>query len=119
MSFRRACGELKPLSGHALSNNTLHLCSGITNGADWYPVVGGMQDWNYMNSNTFEITVEVSCCKFPPAKKLEQFWKDNKQSLMKYMGMVHTGVTGFVTDEEGKGIFSTSSTHTTLSLYPH
>nr|XP_054749275.1 carboxypeptidase D-like [Lytechinus pictus] len=77
---------------------------GITNGAKWYLVDGGMQDWNYVNTNTMEITVEMSCVKFPLTADLPQYWNDNKMSLLSFMHEVHRGIHGFVLDRAGKGI---------------
>lgn len=77
---------------------------GITNGADWYSVDGGMQDYNYLNSNCFEITIEQGCVKFPEANKLERIWFDNKDALLAYIEEVHKGVKGFVKDTSGVGI---------------
>ncbi|XP_031560239.1 carboxypeptidase D-like [Actinia tenebrosa] len=108
-------------SVYARAHPTMHLgkpaCSddpsemfpgGITNGAQWYPVAGGMQDFNYLKSNAFEITVEVSCCKFPRADKLKGFWEANKPALLAYLDQVHTGIKGFVKGEKGQPLSGAS-----------
>ena len=45
------------------------------------------------------MTLELSCCKYPPAGELPRFWEDNKGSLMQFIGEAHRGVRGFVKDE--------------------
>lgn len=72
--------------------------NGITNGADWYPVEGGMQDFNYMFAGTMEVLVEVSCCKYPPRKELLIHWNDNRRSLLAYTKQALKGIKGFVRD---------------------
>uniref|UniRef100_A0A8D1ZHG8 Peptidase M14 domain-containing protein n=1 Tax=Sus scrofa TaxID=9823 RepID=A0A8D1ZHG8_PIG len=73
--------------------------SGIVNGYFWYPLKGGMQDYNYIWAQCFEITLELSCCKYPREEKLPGFWNDNKDSLLEYMKQVHIGVKGQVFDQ--------------------
>lgn len=50
-----------------------------------------MQDYNYVWGQCFEITLELSCCKYPPADQLEKFWRDNKVALIEYIKQVHLG----------------------------
>merc|ERR1712020_136072 len=73
--------------------------NGTTNGAAWYPLTGGMQDYNYIWHGRMEVTIELSCCKFPPASEMQQFWEDNRKSLLRFLGEAHRGVKGFVKDE--------------------
>ena len=83
--------------GNGLCNSD-NFANGITNGAQWYIVKGGMQDYNYLFSNTFELTIELSCCKYPLEDSLSMEWRKNKKSLVKYLQSVHMGIKGMVWD---------------------
>ncbi|KAJ8373499.1 hypothetical protein SKAU_G00040790 [Synaphobranchus kaupii] len=74
---------------------------GITNGFYWYPLSGGMQDYNYVWGQCLEITLELSCCKYPPESDLPGLWAANKPALLAYMQQVHLGVKGQVLDWAG------------------
>ncbi|XP_037136366.1 carboxypeptidase M isoform X2 [Syngnathus acus] len=77
---------------------------GITNGYQWYPLSGGMQDYNYVWAQCLEVTLEVSCCKFPPARELVPLWADNRRSLLAFIRQVHLGVKGRVLDGSGVAV---------------
>lgn len=57
-------------------------------GLNRYPVCGGMQDFNYLASNAFELTLELGCRKFPPGKDLANLWNGNKNALINFMWQV-------------------------------
>lgn len=63
-----------------------------------------MQDFNYVHSNAFEITMELTCCKFPPASTLLNEWDINEEALYKYIEATHMGIRGIVKDTNGKPI---------------
>ena len=70
---------------------------GITNGAEWYEAEGVMQDFNYHFSNCVELTLELSCCKHPPASQLPREWEHNREALLSYLEAAQAGVRGVVT----------------------
>ena len=47
-----------------------------------------MQDFNYVHSNCFEVTIELSCCKYPRGPALPLLWQQNKDALLSYMEQV-------------------------------
>ena len=77
---------------------------GITNGAKWYSVSGGMQDYNYLHSNNFEITIEMGCYKFPPQNRLQTYWDANKVPLLSIAMEIFKGVKGVVRNSVGKPV---------------
>ena len=73
---------------------------GVTNGAEWYAISGGMQDWAYAWYGTFEVTLEISVFGWPSPAELPTFWSDNQESMLSYLERVREGVRGLVTDAE-------------------
>lgn len=71
---------------------------GITNGAAWYAITGGMQDWNYRYAGCMEVTIELSNTKWPAGSSLPAYWADNEAAMFAYLEAVHLGVRGLVTD---------------------
>ena len=72
--------------------------SGITNGADWYTIGGGRQD--YMNGyrQCREVTVECSNTKNPSASQLPNFWNYNHNAMLALLEQCLNGIHGVVKD---------------------
>ncbi|CAI8604315.1 unnamed protein product [Vicia faba] len=80
---------------HYNMSSSKEFVDGITNGAAWYPLYGGMQDWNYIHAGCFELTLEISDNKWPVAAELPIIWKYNKMSMLNLVAsLVKTGVHG-------------------------
>lgn len=83
---------------------------GITNGAAWYSVSGGMQDWNYLNHGVFELTLELGCTKFPHASELPELWLDNREALIKFIEQINIGIFGLIHSSIGNPVVNASVT---------
>lgn len=92
---------------HAVSSSYMtDQNSGITNGADWYMIGGGRQD--YMNGyrQCREITIECSTTKNPSASQLPTFWNYNHNAILTYMEQCLNGIHGVVRDAYTRQVIS-------------
>lgn len=72
---------------------------GVTNGYEWYEVNGGMQDWSYHWYNDMQVTIELSHQKWPSYSTIPQYYRWNRNSMIRYMTRVHQGA-GFKMSEK-------------------
>ncbi|CAF3814095.1 unnamed protein product [Rotaria sp. Silwood1] len=79
----------------------------ITRGADWYEIVGGMQDYGYFNYGTIELTLEISCCKYPESNLLAGYWDYNRDAMIGHLLQAQRGVKGLILNEYSQPIPST------------
>jgi hypothetical protein len=76
--------------------NSTTFYHGITNGAAWYAIDGGMQDWDYRYMGGNEVTIELGP-KTPAFSQIPTYWNYNRESMLYYMETCLTGVRGIVT----------------------
>lgn len=92
------------IAGVYASNNPLIMSGpfpeGITNGSNWYPIRGGMQDWLYHYHGCLALTVELSAEGYPDPSAFDEYWKANRSAMLAYMELALIGVHGIVTDAE-------------------
>ncbi|XP_043103403.1 inactive carboxypeptidase-like protein X2 [Puntigrus tetrazona] len=77
---------------------------GIVNRAKWKPIPGSMNDFSYLHTNCFELSVFLGCDKFPHQSELLREWEHNREALLTFMAQVHRGIKGVVRDKEGNPI---------------
>uniref|UniRef100_A0A671VN56 AE binding protein 1 n=1 Tax=Sparus aurata TaxID=8175 RepID=A0A671VN56_SPAAU len=92
-NYHGSCHGGTPAGGH-----------GIVNRAKWKPVTGSMNDFSYLNTNCFELSIFLGCDKFPHQNELVHEWEKNREAMLIFMEQVHRGIRGIVKDQQGNAI---------------
>ncbi len=71
--------------------NSREFDGGVTNGYEWYEVNGGMQDWSYHWYGDLQVTIELSHQKWPNYSTIPQYYRWNRNSMVRYMSRIHQG----------------------------
>ena len=71
--------------------NSRRFKQGVVNGYDWYEVDGGMQDWSYKWHGDLQVTIELSHNKWPDYSGMDGYYKENRESLVRYLERVSQG----------------------------
>lgn len=51
-------------------------------------LLAGMNDFSYLHTNCFELSMYVGCDKFPHESELPEEWENNRESLLVFMEQV-------------------------------
>ena len=76
--------------------------NGITNGAQWYMIGGGRQDYMNGYAHCREETIECSSTKLPAGSQMPSFWNINKDAIFAFVNQVLNGIHGTVVDAATK-----------------
>lgn len=68
-----------PFPSAILSIVQLHCC----------PIgLAGLNDFSYLHTNCFELSIYVGCDKYPHESQLPEEWENNRESLIVFMEQV-------------------------------
>lgn len=71
--------------GKMTDTNNAEFPTGITNGAAWYTIYGGMQDWNYVRTGCMELTIETGVEKLPQDIELAEEFNNNLAAMLEFI----------------------------------
>lgn len=63
-----------------------------------------MNDFSYLHTNCFELSMFLGCDKFPHESDLAYEWEKNREAMLIFMEQVHRGIRGIVKDQLGNPI---------------
>jgi len=71
---------------------------GIINAAEWYLVLGSSMDWTYNYTGLLDFDLEISAELWPSEDALPTLWRENEESLFRFIAQAQRGVHGVVRD---------------------
>lgn len=85
-------------------NPTINSPKSIVEGASWYAISGGRQDYSNFYQHTKEITIEISKEKMVAGNELPKYWEYNKQALLNFLQNMQFGFQGKVSNVAGQAL---------------